>query len=184
MNRPYRTALLATMSVLLGLDLGACSQDAPPAAGASASHDVSASVSPSPRPTNEAATSAIAAYRAMWADAEVAGRTADPKNPRLDDHAQKNALWLLQYTMERARKAGVTIEGSVVADPTVVKSEKDKVELRDCIDASRWLQVKPGTSSRGLLGGRHRAKATVVRVSDDTWKVSDLYLEDVGTCIK
>lgn len=184
MNRPYRAAMLATMSVILGLGLGACTQGAPPAAGANSSHDVQAPVSPSPSATNGAESSAVAAYRAMWADAAVAARTADPKNPRLDDHAEKNALWLLQYVMEQARKAGVTIAGSVAVEPTIVKSDKDKVELRDCIDGSKWVQVKPGGSSGGLSGGRRRAQATVVRISGDTWKVSDLHWQDVGTCIK
>ncbi|MER6386219.1 hypothetical protein [Streptomyces sp. NPDC001127] len=172
------------MSVILGLGLGACAQDTPPAAGVNASHDVQTPVPPSPSAATEAASSAVAAYRAMWADAEVAGRTADPKHPRLDDHAEKNALWLLQYVMEQARKAGVTITGSVVVEPTVVKSAKDEVELRDCVDGSKWVQAKPGRSSGGLSGGRRRAQATVDRISGDAWKVSDLHWEEVGTCIK
>ncbi|MFH9964902.1 hypothetical protein ACH4PR_26490 [Streptomyces mirabilis] len=134
--------------------------------------------------TGEAESEAVAAYRAMWADTEAAARSADAKHPRLDDHAEQNALWLLQDVMEKARKAGVTIEGSVVVEPTVVDSGKDKVELQDCIDGSKWVQVKPGGSSDGLSGGRRRAKATVVRTSGDKWKVSDLYWEGVGTCMK
>ncbi|WP_181649692.1 hypothetical protein [Streptomyces sp. WAC00263] len=143
---------------------------------------------PTLSPADGTESEAIATYRAMWADAEAAARTADPKHPRLDNHAEQKALWLLQYMMEHARKAGVTIEGTVVVDPMVVKSGKDKVELRDCIDGSKWVQVKPGGSSGGssdgLSGGRRRAEARVVRAAADKWKVSDLYLEDVGTCIK
>ncbi|MFD7169243.1 hypothetical protein [Streptomyces violascens] len=125
---------------------------------------------------------ALTSYRAMWADAAEASRTSDPKSPRLADHAQGNALSLLQYVMEQARKAGATSKGAVNLAPTVVKSSVDKVELRDCIDGSKWVQDKPSGSSDGLAGGRRHTEATVTRTSTGEWKVSELYWEDAGTC--
>ncbi|MFE9555443.1 hypothetical protein ACFYOD_18465 [Streptomyces sp. NPDC006703] len=125
---------------------------------------------------------AVASYRAMWEDAAVASRTSDPKSPRLADHAQGDALSLLQYVMEQSRQAGVTSQGAVNLAPTVVKSSVDKVELRDCIDGSKWVQAKPGSSPDGLIGGRRHTEATVVRTSAGGWKVSDLYWEAAGSC--
>lgn len=182
-DRVGRAAAIST-AVVLAFGVGACTQSAPRAAGEKGSQASKDLTSPSPSLAGEAASEAVAAYRAMWADAEEASLTAHPQHPRLDDHAEKSALWLLQYVMTEARKTGVTLEGTVVAEPTVVKSGQDKVELRDCIDGSKWVQVKPGGSSDGLSGGRRRAEATVVRTSGDKWKVSDLYWEDVGTCTK
>ncbi|MFC7305131.1 hypothetical protein ACFQVC_12980 [Streptomyces monticola] len=126
----------------------------------------------------------MVAYLAMWQDAATASRTADPKHPRLDDHAQRGALQLLQHVMRQARKAGVTMQGAAVAAPSVVKSGSDKVVLKDCVDGSKWVQVKPDESPDGSLsGGRRHTEATVVRTDGGKWKVSDLYWEDVGTCV-
>ncbi len=120
----------------------------------------------------------------MWKDAEAAALTADPKHPRLDDHAEAGALALLEHVMSGAHEAGVTIKGSVVVDPHVTKSSRTKVELRDCIDGSHWVQAKPGSSASTGGGGHRLAEATVTRTSDGQWRVSDLYWEDVGTCLE
>ena len=181
-NRPYGAVALGTVSVALGLCLAACAQDATHPAGVTASRSVKASVSATPSATDASASAAIAAYRAMWEDTAEASRTSDPKNPRLNDHAQGGALSLLQYTMEQARKAGTTGRGAPRADPTVVKASASKVELRDCVDGSKWVQVKPSKSPSRLSGGSYRTEATVV-LSSGTWKVSELYWEDAGTCL-
>jgi hypothetical protein len=118
----------------------------------------------------------------MWEDAAEASRTSDPKHPRLDDHAEKNALWLLQYVMEQSRKAGVTSEGAARVAPTVVKSSRAKVELLDCVDGSKWVKVK-SDGSPGMPGGHYRTEATVVRHSSGQWKVSKLYSAEAGSCM-
>jgi hypothetical protein len=179
LNRQYGTAALATMGVVLGLALAACAHDAARPVDAKASH---ASASPTPSLTDAPSSEAVAAYRAMWADAAEASRTSDPKDPRLSDHARGGALSLLQYTMEQARKAGTMGRGEPRANPTVVKASASKVELRDCVDGSKWVQVKHGGSPGVLSGGSFRTEATVV-LSSGTWKVSELYWEDAGTCL-
>lgn len=126
----------------------------------------------------------MAAYRAMWEDAAVASRTSDPRHPRLDDHAKGSAVALLRYVMRQARKSGVTMTGAVAVAPKVVKENPNRVVLRDCVDGSRWVQVKRGSSPDAMSGGRRRAEATVVRTAKGSWKVSDLYWEDIGTCVK
>ncbi|MFD4644788.1 hypothetical protein [Streptomyces sp. NPDC058441] len=92
-------------------------------------------------------------------------------------------MWLLQYVMKQSRKAGVTSRGGVRVAPAVVKSSERKVELSDCVDGTKWVQIKSGGSSEGLSGGRHRAEATVVLTSGK-WKVSELYWGEVGSCME
>ncbi|MFF1736878.1 hypothetical protein [Streptomyces sp. NPDC058247] len=124
----------------------------------------------------------MAAYRAMWRDAAVVSRTPDPKDPRLDDHARKKALWLLQYLMERLQTKGAASAGEMKVAPRVVKSTAAKVELLDCTDDSDWLEVERGAPSDGLSTGHYRTEATVVLASGK-WMVSDLYSEAAGSCM-
>ncbi|MEV0604279.1 hypothetical protein AB0I82_33970 [Streptomyces sp. NPDC050315] len=182
----YDSAITATVSVILVLSLAACAEDAARPTenkGSNSAGAVEPSASPTPSPTHGAEESAaIAAYRAMWEDAAAASRTSDPKHARLDDHAKGGALTLLQYTMRQAHKAGTTGRGAPVPAPDVVKASATKVELRDCVDGSDWVQVKQSASPDGLSGGSYRTEATVV-LSSGKWKVSDLYWEDAGTCL-
>ncbi|MFI9780230.1 hypothetical protein ACIHCV_37000 [Streptomyces sp. NPDC051956] len=58
---------------------------------------------------------------------------------------------------------------------TCPRTSADKVELRDCVDGSKWVQVKPGSSPDGLTGSRRHTEIPVVRTSTGGWKVSGLY---------
>lgn len=179
-----RTWAVVSIAAVLACGLGACTHGArgPESGKGSQASEPRASVSPAA--TGERDGEAVVAYRAMWEDAAEASRTSDPKHPRLDDHAEKNALWLLQYVMRQARKSGVTMTGEVAVAPMVVKESPNRVVLRDCVDGSRWVQVKPGSAPDDMSGGRRHAEATVVRTAKGSWKVSDLYWEDIGTCVK
>jgi hypothetical protein len=182
-DRRYGAWMLTAVSVVLGLGLGGCAPDAPRPPGTKTSRSVGRSELPKSRSRVDAAASAaIASYRAMWEDVAEASRTSDSKNPRLDDHAESGALRLLRFTLRRAREEGATGRGAPRLHPIVVKSSASRVELRDCVDGSRWVQVKPDGSPHGLPGGSYRTNATVV-LSSGTWKVSELYSEDVGTCL-
>lgn len=167
-----RGAAALTTVVVLGLGLGACTQNASRAEGAKALPTSNASASLSASPTGVDGE-AIAVYRAMWKDAAEASLTSDPKSPRLADHAEGGALGLLQYMMEQIRDKGATSRGEASVAPTVVKSTKNKVELRDCVDGSKWVQVKPDHPSDGTPGGHYRTEASVV-LSSGKWKVSEL----------
>lgn len=169
------------MSIVAALacGLGACTHSARGPESGKGSQASKPRASASSSATGEA----VAAYRAMWEDAAEASRTSDPKHPRLDDHAEKSALWLLQYVMQQSRKAGVTSQGAPRTAPTVVKSSRTKVELLDCLDGSKWMKVKPGGQADGMPGGHYRTEATVVRHSSGQWKVSKLYSAEAGSCM-
>ncbi|MEV0523994.1 hypothetical protein AB0I66_11280 [Streptomyces sp. NPDC050439] len=121
-------------------------------------------------------------YGAMWEDAAAASRTSDSKHPRLNDHAKGDALSLLRYMMEQARKKGVTNRGTASTTPTVVKSSKNEFELLDCVDGSKWVQVKPARSPDGVAGAHYRTEATVAFKSGK-WMVSKLYWGAAGSCM-
>ncbi|MFI6093473.1 hypothetical protein [Streptomyces sp. NPDC051218] len=125
---------------------------------------------------------AIATYRAMWEDAAAASRTSDPKHPRLNDHAKGDALSLLRYMMEQTRKKGVTSRGAASIAPTVAKSSKAELELLDCVDGSKWVQVRPTGSPDGVGGAHYRTEATVTFKSGK-WMVSELYWGEAGSCM-
>ncbi|MEN8652341.1 hypothetical protein ABCR94_17485 [Streptomyces sp. 21So2-11] len=176
-------AMALSAAVALGLGAGACGESAPRAEGVSASREAKAPTGSASALPSEAESAAFTAYRAMWADAVEASRTSDSKHPRLDDHAKEKALWLLQFMMEEIHKAGATSTGGVSVEPRVAKADKSKVELLDCVDGTKWVQVKPNGSPDGLPGGHYRTEATVV-LADGKWTVSDLYWGEAGTCLK
>jgi hypothetical protein len=117
----------------------------------------------------------------MWADAAEASRTSDAKHPQLDDHAQGDALDLLRNMMDEAKADGATSRGGVLVAPSVVKSQPAEVQLLDCVDGTKWEQVKAGGVADALAGAHYRTEATVARGSG-AWKVSKLYWGEAGTC--
>ncbi|MEU2734734.1 hypothetical protein ABZ656_04570 [Streptomyces sp. NPDC007095] len=59
---------------------------------------------------------------------------------------------------------------------------RTKVELTDCVDGSKWVQLKPSGSAGGMPGGHYRTTATVVFASGKWW-VSELYTGEAGSCL-
>ncbi|MFE6158812.1 hypothetical protein ACFQ7F_07830 [Streptomyces sp. NPDC056486] len=84
--------------------------------------------------------------------------------------------------MEQTRKKGVTSRGAANVSPTVVKSSKTELELLDCVDGSKWVQVKPSSSPDGIAGAHYRTEATVTFKSGK-WMVSELYWGEAGSCM-
>lgn len=186
-KRAHRVAAVLCAAVGLALGLSACAESSPRPEGASSPRAITATASPSSSsstsPAAEGEGEAIATYKAMWEDAAAASRTSDPEHPRLNDHAKGNALSLLQFVMKESRKTGAISQGAASVAPTVVKSSKDKVELLDCVDGSKWVQVKPSDSADGMPGGHYRTEATVVFKSGK-WMVAELYSAEAGTCME
>ncbi|MEV8320452.1 hypothetical protein AB0Q95_40520 [Streptomyces sp. NPDC059900] len=84
--------------------------------------------------------------------------------------------------MEQAREKGVTNRGAASIAPTVVKSGKNEFELLDCVDGSKWVQVKPSSSPDGVAGAHYHTEATVAFKSGK-WMVSELYWGEAGSCM-
>ncbi|PGH46947.1 hypothetical protein CRI70_31225 [Streptomyces sp. Ru87] len=118
----------------------------------------------------------------MWRDLATASRTSDPDSPLLDDHASDGALELLKFGLKRAREEKVVSKGAPRVEPEVVSGDSHKVVLVDCVDDRKWLEYKRnGDLKDDVPGGHYKTDATV-RVLKGVWKVSDLYMHEVGSC--
>jgi hypothetical protein len=125
---------------------------------------------------------AVAAYRAMWADAVAVGVKSDETDPRLDDHARNGGLGLLRYAMRQNAKQGIVAKGQVHLAPVAKRVGRSKVTIEDCLDSTHWLQYRTdGTLKNNVPGGHHKVDATVVE-SGGRWLVDSLYVHEVGTC--
>lgn len=125
---------------------------------------------------------ALMTYRAMWRDLTVASLTSNAASPSLDDHARDGALELMKYGLKKAKKERLVSKGAPLVDPDVVSTTGSEVKLRDCVDDRHWLQYKlNGELKNDVPGGHFRTDATVRRVGG-VWKVSYLYMHEVGSC--
>lgn len=135
-----------------------------------------------PRTPDAEQAEALAAYRAMWHDLTLASRTSDASSPLLDDHAGGGALELLRYGLRKSQKEGLVSKGAPKVDPDVVTAGAGKVVVADCVDDSGWLLYKRnGELKDDVPGGHLKTDATVQRVHG-IWKVTDLYMHEVGSC--
>jgi hypothetical protein len=129
---------------------------------------------------------AVIVYLAMWHDMVEAGKTADYRSPRLADHATSQAWQLLYGGLRSASQDGVVMLGEPTFTPqstgATPPSDPKAVSIVDCMDSTNWREYTPdGQLKDSTRGGKHRATATVGLV-DGTWKVTQLHVEDVGTC--
>ncbi|UED86330.1 hypothetical protein [Streptomyces profundus] len=137
---------------------------------------------PSPSVTPLEEDEAVVAYTAMWEDAVVASRTSDVDHPRLDDHAADNGLMLLEFIISWNADNGHVARGRPSHEVSVVESSAEKRVLQDCLDETEWLLYTPeGDPVDDLPGNRRTAHATV-ELRESRWLVTDLYLEEPGTC--
>ncbi|WP_237735815.1 hypothetical protein [Streptomyces sp. AA1529] len=125
---------------------------------------------------------ALSAYRAMWGDLAQASKTSDPSSKRLDDHAEGGALQLMKYGLRSSQKDKLVGKGTPRPHPEVISAKSGKVVIRDCVDGTDWLLYKRNGEPEDNNPGSHfKADATVKR-SKGTWKVSDLYMHEAGSC--
>ncbi|WP_245685653.1 hypothetical protein [Streptomyces yerevanensis] len=177
-RRRANVLLAGVSSVITGLLLAGCT-------------DGSSDARPLPKGTIETTASrtpnaehaeALDAYRAMWRDLTLASETSDAASPLLDDHATGGALELMKYGLQKSKREQVVSKGAPRVDPEVLSATSQKVVLVDCVDDRKWLQYKlNGELKNNAPGGHFKADATV-RHSKGVWKVSDLYMHEVGSC--
>ncbi len=175
----------AVLLAVLSLMLGGCDHRPVTSAGAR-SNPGAPPASSSASATEAEVVDAIAAYRAMWKDLAEASATANEDAPYLGDHATGGALRLLKYGLAKQREEGVVGKGTPRLYPQIVSGEPrkqpTKYVLRDCADDTNWLEYKKtGGLKNQVPGGHHRVDATV-EIVNGTWKVTYMYLHEVGTC--
>jgi hypothetical protein len=142
---------------------------------------------PSPSATDPSGKDgALAAYRAMWADMEAAGVTADTNSPRLHDHASGAALRLLKFGLSKERNKGVVVKGKLILSPEVISAtpsrHPDRVEISDCSDSTHWLLYKPDGDLQNNVPGGHYVTTATAQLNDGQWMVTQLHLGEIGSC--
>ncbi|GHJ35433.1 hypothetical protein [Streptomyces sp. TS71-3] len=174
----YKALTRPTCMVIGGLLLAGCSGASP-----HTERPFSGAVGTTPLRTPETKTeAALRAYEAMWRDLARASETSDAGSPLLDDHATGGALELMRYGLRKSKKEQVVGRGRPVAHPEVVAATSRKVVLVDCVDERHWLQYRlDGELRNDVPGGHFRADATVRR-SSAGWQVTDLYMQQAGSC--
>jgi hypothetical protein len=181
-------AVVVAMSTLTGC--GNSGDGATPPA--TSSSPLAPSAPPSPTPSDPAALAeqrALAAYDAMWATYDQAGRApeANPDDERLASYAGGRALELLSEGLRSMLDQGLVIEGEVVLNPEVVElspaATPTEARIEDCGDSSNWLSVDVETGEvTDDPRGRQLVIATVRDMGDGQWKVLDFAIREVGSC--
>lgn len=139
-------------------------------------------------PADRAGSAAVEAYRGMWADFAAAGRTSDWQSPALGQHATGIALTNMSRGLYADHANGLVSKGEPQLSPIVssVKPADDptSVMVRDCGDSTEFLKYRAsdGKLADATPGGKRQINAVVDRQSDDSWKVSDFAVRDIGTC--
>lgn len=137
--------------------------------------------------TEAAQQQALAAYRGMWSAFAEAGRLADPQHPDLARYTAGDALELLVSGIEANREEGLVSDGDEVGlDPEVVEVAPQDAPVRvsvvDCADTSETRRIRPsGPPFEDSPGGWRRVSAEV-ELLDDAWKVTELAVQEVGSC--
>jgi hypothetical protein len=141
---PLRTGPRRWRCVALALVLIALAAGCTDRAG-----DQSGGASPSTGPTTTADPSSaiLAAYRAHWADVIEAGKTADWRSPRLDDHATGEVLQTVRDNYRQRQAAGEVVKGTVRLHPSVISVIGSTATLRDCNDVTDFLRYDAKTGA-------------------------------------
>jgi hypothetical protein len=148
----------------------------------------SAAPSTAVSPADRAKRDATDAYLNMWRAYAAAGATSDWKAPALGQYATGIALTNLTRGLYADHRNGLVTKGNPVLNPTVSSVDPldspTKVIVSDCGDSTNWLKYHADTGQLADAepGGRHAINAIVEKQPDDSWKVSDVGVQDVGTC--
>ena len=145
-----------------------------------------------------AAQQAIAVYKAMWADVQVASQTlsipatgsAAPspttpsyQNPILQQHLDGQALLTIEENLDTDESQGIIGLGAPVLHPTATDSSATTVQVRDCMDDTHWLEYYAATHTLvNDIPGGHRYTTATVTDENGTWKVTQLDTRDDGSC--
>jgi hypothetical protein len=179
---------LLTAFVVVALYATGCSDDnAPATPSPSVGSQAPPSATPSATAAAGAAPTAMDAYRGMWKAYIEALRVPDPSYPDLARYSQGNALDVWVRGLTSAREQGLVGQGDVTLRPAVRSANPNAtpptVEIRDCIDTSKSRLVKQdGSPYQDTPGGKRSTTATVARVGEGVWKVTQFAIRGVGTC--
>jgi hypothetical protein len=147
----------------------------------------SPTAAPAPPTSGDGAPTAMDAYRGMWKAYVEAIRIPDPVYPDLARYSQGDALNVWAKGLRSVQQQGLVGQGDVTLKPSVKSANPNTapptVEIKDCVDSSKThLVKKDGSPYQDTPGGKRSATATVARVSEGVWKVTQIAIYGVGTC--
>jgi hypothetical protein len=199
--RSARAAGVAIASAAVLASVAACgsqnSGGALPSAsgGSTVSGSAPLTSSPTVAATSSQASTAIAqaltSYRAAfadWAAVTAVANKADYQNPRLADHMSGQALETVTQSVYVNTNVDQAItKGAPVLHPSVGEvvpaNDPTQVVVNDCVDTSNWLLwTSDGSRLYNNVPGGHRKTQSLVVYANGAWKVSQLYMQKVGTC--
>jgi hypothetical protein len=175
--------------VALALLAAACSGAEEDGRAASTVAPTTAPSAPSTAPATTAAPAGpeaevLADYRAFWDDLVAAGATANPRSPRLDDHATGAALAQARATYTFMRARGLVARGTVKVRAKVVAVRGGTATVYDCNSTSNFLAYDAKTGKlRDRSSGRSNGMTVSLVRDGGTWKVAKTATE-VGTCTR
>jgi hypothetical protein len=137
----------------------------------------SSSSSVGPTTTTDPRPAVLAAYRAHWADVVEAGKTADWRSPRLDDHATGETLQTVRDNLRKIQSDGEVVRGTVRLHPRVTSVQGATAILSDCNDATDLLRydAKTGAPKEQRKTDIVQAEVTLQFVNG-AWLVSSVVL--------
>ncbi|MDG4795442.1 hypothetical protein [Micromonospora sp. WMMD1082] len=180
-----RTACLVVVLLAAGCSSEGEAPATPSAPATSQASSPSSSATPST--AADGARTAMDAYRGMWKAYVEAIRVPDPKYPGLARYSQGDALDVWVTGLTSVAEQGLVGEGEVTLKPAVRSANPNAtpptVEIRDCVDSSKSRLVKQdGSPYQDTPGGKRATTATVARISEGVWKVTQIAIDGVGTC--
>jgi hypothetical protein len=116
----------------------------------------------------------------------IASRTSDYQSPLLPQHASGAALSLLIQGLAKDQEEGVVAKGRPTLHPEVTSlspvANPTEATITDCFNDTGWLEYKTGGGLQNKVpGGRHDTTAIVTN-TNDVWKVTELAVQNSGTC--
>ena len=134
-----------------------------------------------PTTTADPTNAILAAYRAHWADVIEAGKTADWRSPRLDDHATGEVLKTVRDNYRRIQADGEVVRGTVRLHPRIASIRGSTAIVRDCNDVTDFIRYDAKTGAP-----REERKTDIaelealLRLVNGRWLVSKTILK--GSC--
>jgi len=130
-----------------------------------------------PTTTADPSPAILAAYRAHWADVIEAGKTADWRSPRLDDHATGETLQTVRDNYRQLQADGEVVRGTVRLHPRLTSVRGSTAIVHDCNDATDFLRydAKTGVPKEERKTDIVEAEVTL-RLINGAWKVSSILL--------
>lgn len=148
----------------------------------------SMSSTPSPDPTAEAKTAAIAAYTNMWNAAAATYHSGKATSPELERYATDKALAAISQTGLYYQDHGYLMNGRPTSTPVVTSIDFSATpytaQITDCLDSTHYVEVNQKTGKavpRGSGPYRHITTA-VARYNGKAWLISELTIQRDRTC--